>query len=241
MNFDLLYGNLTRDLSYVIDYDYNTNYTCAESGCHEEGICRCGTLEDFIIKSVYFNSFVDYLFGSIFDKNTKEYKRISKINEATDIPNIDRYIIDRVLRKNKAYDVTYYYENISSGYYGEELDDIHMTSELSTKIYNDIVTGLSFSTLTEKVEWLLEYEYGECLEKHKGKEWKMCDVSPNDIEIQSKNHFDIIEDEYIYEDYNDIFCLCYKSFDKFKLIDGYHRLKSALKSNRKKIKILYYE
>ena len=64
---------------YHTDYDYNDYRDCNAYCCGEEGICRCGTIEDAHVISVKIPSMVDEIYANYFD-DTLATKRNSTIN-----------------------------------------------------------------------------------------------------------------------------------------------------------------
>ena len=82
---------IDRDFKYSIDYDYNTQYSCEDSGCNEEGICRCGMICDEHINSIEVDVIVGDIYAEYFDNSmqidsaldhlskfaNKDYKHVS--------------------------------------------------------------------------------------------------------------------------------------------------------------------
>ncbi len=105
--------------------NYYTHTTCAESGCDDEGICRCSTIEDVEISKVDVKSISNEIYKQFFD-NSKSAKRNDKINSVlfgmTD--DIQRYTIDRILRVNKIWEAENWRPKIVGGYYGQEFEGI---------------------------------------------------------------------------------------------------------------------
>ena len=94
---------LNKNFSYSIDYDFNTQYSCEDSGCGD--ICRCGTIYDEHINSIDFNAIVGDIYSEYFD-NSVSTKRDNSINSIIFgiTKDIDLYTIDRVLRHFKIWE-----------------------------------------------------------------------------------------------------------------------------------------
>ena len=95
---------LEANFQYGIEYIYDTVTNCAEAGCDE--ICRCGQIEDFRIKKVD----VRYIVRQIVS---------SKCNDFLS------YCVDRLINTYHLDSSDCWEENISGGYYGEEVDSIN--------------------------------------------------------------------------------------------------------------------
>ena len=48
------------NFQYIIDFDYNYEYSCEDSGCNSEGICRCGRIYEEKIKFVNINKLTNF-------------------------------------------------------------------------------------------------------------------------------------------------------------------------------------
>ena len=63
---------LRNDFNHMVSYDYDIEYSCEESGCIEERICRCGYITNTYLKSVDVSSIVTNIYSEIFTL-TKTY------------------------------------------------------------------------------------------------------------------------------------------------------------------------
>ena len=56
---------------YAPQYDYNTEYSCEESGCHVESICRCGRIIDARVESVDLSYLTNEIYDQLLTSNSK--------------------------------------------------------------------------------------------------------------------------------------------------------------------------
>lgn len=53
------------NLQYCVRYNTEESYNCEEEGCHDEGICRCGVIDNLVISEINLynvaQKVVDYL------------------------------------------------------------------------------------------------------------------------------------------------------------------------------------
>lgn len=233
---------LRSDFKHHIEYEYNMNYSCSDSFCKEERICRCGKITNSYIYSVDVSSISNKIYTELFD-NSISTKRNNSINSLWGISeDIQRYTIDRILRINKIWKPEFWEINICGGYYGEEVDDILLNEDLVQKINEDLELALKIDSLRERIEFLLEKENGFILEGLKDKEYIIDCLSINDIYFPNrgrKSNLKLDEMEY-YSDkkYTGIRGIVKRDEDKFRVIDGYHRLS---KTESKLVKVLVIE
>lgn len=233
---------LRSDFKYHIEYEYDMNYSCLESFCKEERICRCGKITNSYICSVDVSSISNKIYNELFD-NSISTKRNNSINSLWGISeDIQRYTIDRILRINKIWKPEFWEINICGGYYGEEVDDILLDEDLVQKINEDLEIALKIDNLENRIEFLLEKENGFILGGLKDKEYKQSIISINDIYFPNrdrKSNLKLDEMEY-YSDkkYTGIRGIVKKDAEKFRVIDGYHRLS---KTESKLVRVLIVE
>ncbi|MEK6832750.1 MAG: hypothetical protein AABY32_01770 [Nanoarchaeota archaeon] len=116
-NFNSLAG---INFHNIIDITYNTETTCEESGCDQEGICRCSTIENAIVKDKdlisklikYMN--IDFITGDMMDK-------------------IEKILINNHIKNQNSWKI-----NITQGYYGEEIDSVFIDEDIARNIDNQI-------------------------------------------------------------------------------------------------------
>ena len=223
------------DFNYCVDYDYNNYYSCSESGCNEEGICRCGVIENAYVESVDITSITNKIYDS-YNDNSISTKRNSTINSILGgvSKEIDIYTIDRILRINKVYEPSNWDVQVCGGYYGEEIDDVILEDSVAKKIENQLEDAFNIIDLTERIEFLLMLEYGELLPSLQGCKYSIETVERDSIIFGSDEHYRKVNsknlEHYSDKKYQGIRGIALVKGDKFRLIDGYHR--SSTSENR---------
>jgi uncharacterized protein YqkB len=228
------------DFTYDLRYDYHNYTSCSESGCNEEGICRCSTIEDAHVTSVNIPSMVNHIYANYFDDSIST-KRNSTINSilGSVSKEIDIYTIDRILRINKVYDPSNWEVQVCGGYYGQEIDGVILEDVVAKKIENQLEDAFNIIDLTERIEFLLMLEYGNILPELKGLSYKITEVERDSIIFGSDAHYKNVLNEdlehYSDKNYCSIRGIVISKGDKYRLIDGYHR---CSKSENRLIKVL---
>lgn len=230
---------LRNDFKYMVSYDYDTIYSCEESGCNEEGICRCGHITNTYLNKVDVSVIVTNIYSEIFD-NSISTKRNNAINSLWGISEeIQKYTIDRILRVNKIWKPQFWDINVSGGYYGQEIDEVVLIEDVVLKINSQLERAFQIDNLTERVEYLLTLENGFILDDIKDKKYHISVIDIDDIIFSNTEHKRkvVIEELEHYSDrnYSGIRGIVKKDGIKFKLIDGYHRLS---KTENKLVKVL---
>ena len=86
-----------------IKYKTRENYSCETSGCNEEGICRCSTIEEVFIESINTKRIAIDIFDRI-EENTESNNRnknLSQILWDYDYDYVNHYCIERILSINQ--------------------------------------------------------------------------------------------------------------------------------------------
>lgn len=216
------------DFKYCTDYDYDVYRDCHNHGCDDEGICRCGTIENAHIISVKIPSMVDEIYSEYFD-NSLASIRNSKINSVlgniTD--GIDSYTIDRILRINGVYEPSNWEIQICGGYYGQEIDDIIIEDCVASKIEKNLEEAFDITDLTKRIEYLLNLEYGYILPELKDCKYEVDTVLRDKIIFGSENQYKKVATEklshYSDKNYHSYRGIVIPKGDEYRLIDGYHR------------------
>jgi hypothetical protein len=240
-----------KNFYYNLNVDYNTNYDCNSSGCDEEGICRCGEIQDVEITNINITKIVDVIYEDIFGPVDRSSIRDSKLSYLLEGfgKEMDLYTIDRILRKYKVYDPSNWKIKTVSGYYGQEIGDVTINDDLAKKVQEKIFEALSIDFLTERVEYLLNLEYGSILPDLQDSLYEIMDVKKDDLvfgsESNKKSSLKEIEKYctkvlgYHYDDRNYRVSLIkgvvIEKDGKYRVIDGYHR---CLASERKYLKVI---
>lgn len=213
--------NFKKNFRYnsdCVDSDYSTEYDCEDgSDCCKDDYCRCGRI---IVNKIEVKDLIkigDEFFG---------------VDPAKDI---FRYALDRLLRIYKVYGENSWIQEVEGGYYGEELGELRLESNISAKLEKswNLLKDLD---LNQIVEFLLIEEYGVLPNQYKNLNWRSEQVDPGKIQINNMLHLSRASQDSGYEDYPSFICLCKNVNGENSIIDGYHRL--AANINKPKIQIL---
>lgn len=231
-----------NDFKYMISYNYDTEYSCSESGCYDEGICRCRYITNTYINSVDITEISTNIYSEIFD-NSISTKRNNSINSLWGItPEIDKYTIDRILRVNKIWKPEFWIINVAGSYYGQEVDQIVLIEDVVQKLNTQLEVAFEVENLKERIDYLLELENGFVLDDLKEKKYTLSVIDIDDIIFPNTDHKRRVLteelDHYSDKNYKGIRGIVKKDVMKWKVIDGYHRLS---KTENKLVKVLVVE
>ena len=209
--------------------DYGYTYDCENYGCDEEGICRCGTINNEHIDSVDVSLIVKKIYDDFFAQG-KAANRNNAINEVLYGigKDIDIYTIDRILRSYKIWENENWNIEVEGGYYGQEAGDVTIKESIADKIDEELWTVFSLPTLKEKIEYLLKVEYGKVLPELSNCSYESITIDKDDVIFGVEKHLNKVMkkdlDFYSDKNYNGIRGIVVKSGDKWRIIDGYHRI-----------------
>jgi hypothetical protein len=229
--------NLTNDYLGHIDYERNGYTDCSSHGCDDEGICRCYTITSIDINNIDLNSLALSIFSEVYnrDASAQRDRKITTIIHGYDLDEANKYCIHRILTINKLYKHENWEISWSGGYYGDELDGGHIVKPLYDKISSEIEQVLNFESLEDKINFVLNLEYGHVLSDLVNKKYEIITVPISDIIFGQKQHHDnvLIKDKRYYNYYpNDIpLGVCLLKNNKWRVIDGYHRFTNSKLSN----------
>ena len=233
---------ILKDYKYHINYMPNGYHDCENHGCDDEGICRCYTIESVDIKSIDIIGISNNIFYQLFDVGSVQYQRNSKLIKllyGSISKEIDLYCIDRILRINKLYLSDKWNSEWIFNYYGEEVNEININDDVYEKITSDLYKLISLDTIKEKIEFLLIKEYGLLIDVVKDKNYKLITIDKSDVIFGQTKHKEKVDkkelDFYSDKNYDLIRGVCLKDDNKWRVIDGYHRLS---KTKNDKIKII---
>jgi hypothetical protein len=218
------------NLQYEVDYDYDRSPCTCDADEHGD-YCRCTTIERAWVETIN----VRQVINKLYNRYCKEH---SEINE---------YCFDRICSALKIYDKDYYEVESCPGYYGEEIGGVYFENE--EKIVNAYNKLLEFETDIEKIKYILELEYGYLLDRVQIKTVARIElVSTDTIRLPQQEYFMKLDKEVIedYKNRNLPVAVCIKekdryieAFDRYVLIDGYHRF--VANKDRKMNKIIVLE
>jgi hypothetical protein len=240
-----------RSFCYDLKIESNIRYECESYGCNEEGICRCGQIDKTKIKNINITSIVYKIYEDIYGPEDKSAKRDNKLSYLLEGfgKEMNIYTIDRILRIHKVYDPINWVVEVQGGYYGQEIGDVIINDDLAKKLEEKIFEALSIDSLTKRVEYLLNLEYGSILPELQDSLYEILDVEKDDLHFGSisnkKNTLKEIENSstktygYFYDDRNygkdSIKGVVIEKDGKYRVVDGYHR---CLASERNHLKVL---
>ncbi len=223
-----------------VDYDYNTSRDCETSG-YCDSICRCSKIVDIKIESVNLSSLTEEIYSQLEPSSKKSKKRNLKLaNLLYGGDTVDKYCINRILTAHKAWDENYWNVGVENGYYGEEIGEVTIDTGLIAKISNDVDAMYKLETLTDKIKYVVNLEYGYLNNTIANAEFELIAIFKNDIEFKklNQNHINDIKskDTSYYNDENYYYPkgIVKKSGNMYKIIDGFHRI---LTSESKKIEV----
>jgi len=213
-----------------IAYDYVLR--CETYGCDEEGICRCGIIDRKRVESTSISLLVEKIYDDFFMKG-KAANRNNTINELLYGigKDIDIYTIDRILRSYKIWENENWDIEIEGGYYGEQIGDITIKEAIAEKIEAELWTVFTLPTLKEKIEYLLKVEYGKVLPELSKCSYESIVIDKDDVLFGVEKHLNKVMkkdlDFYSDKNYSGFRGIVVKSGDKWRIVDGYHRIFST--------------
>jgi hypothetical protein len=225
-----------KDFLYTgIDIDYKRDYDCSSYGCDSEGICRCSSIYDEQIININVSEIVDSIYNDIYD-NSKATKRNNVINSIFGISkDLELYTIDRIVRKSLIYDENIWEIVIEGGYYGQEIGSVRLDSTYADKLSQKINESMVIDNVKNRVEYLLNIEYGYILPELLDKEYRIITINKSDIIFGNENHLKNVSTKELefYSDinYDGIRGVVTKKEGKYRVIDGYHRLSKTSKKS----------
>lgn len=233
---------VSNEFKYCVDYDYSTSNSCEESGCYDEGICRCGIIEDAIIVTVNIPDIVDRIYGDLRPDNISDQRNI-KISEIFSVNEsiIDKYCINRILTHLKVYDPYNWHLEIESGYYGQEIGEIKLHEDIFQRAKSLCETVDEMISPLEKIKFILNLEYGYIPEDLEINQIRIINIHKSDIAFKdlSSGHINLVNSKnlsfYSVGKYLLPRGIVKSCQGKYKIIDGYHRI---ISSKAEKIDVL---
>lgn len=210
-----------KNLQYIVDVHYTTNFDEPWYSCQCDSICRC--LKITSIDGV--------------DVDISELsKNLIKLSDPIEI-----YGFQRILVANKVYDKDSYFIDYGPNYYGEEIYSVELCQGVIDKIEEDFNTFVSKETLKEKIFFLLELEYGQVLDFLLDMDVEVTSVSKDEIIFPNNNHARISKNKvYPLSNGGKIpLGICRKVKGGISVIDGYNRL-SRISEDIENVKVICF-
>ena len=196
------------DFQYAgVDADYGYDTDCHNSGCREEGICRCGLITNAHITTVDLISIRQ------------------KIASKKALSVVERYCLERILVACKVWSPSAWEASICGGYYGQELKGVVIDSRIAKQVEGHIAAMRKLKTNREKIEFVLNLEYGYILDVLQGKNYFVKTINKDQLVFQNDHYRrldrDVVENYVNYDLPRGI--VVSVGNKKYRLIDGYHR------------------
>jgi len=225
-----------------VRYDYDTEFSCESSGCDSEGICRCGHITNTRVISVDVCRLTDEIYDQFVPQDLKSRKRDMKISQILyGGETVDKYCINRILSNNRAWDVNAWEVNVCGGYYGDEIDDVVIDSQILEKINSQCKVLFELKTISEKIKYVLNLEYGYILDELKDVDFEIVSIYKSDIIFKKLNQNHIYNcksedlEHYSEKNYTLPRGIIRGHQDDYKIIDGFHRIIAT--SDRSKFEV----
>jgi hypothetical protein len=197
-----------RQSSSFVEYDYDYDGWC---GCNDD-YCHHHKINNAKVGEVN----VDYI--------------VEELSKGCSI--LDTYCIDRVLRGSKLPDTSSWEVSIVKGYYGEEVDGVELDGAVRKDIVDQLTELSGITDNADKVKKVLEFEYGYLLPKLQLLTTaKIVKVPLDSVQLFNQDYLRKVSKETVdyYQSYKLPRGVCVKEGDHYSLVDGYHRMFSALK------------
>lgn len=222
---DALTGNW--NYSNALEYEYDSYYPCHDgSNCCDNDFCRCREIQNARATIIRPRLIADQIIGKM--DNT-----------------IYAYCVDRIVTKAVSSYVNHpedlFEVHAEGGYYGEEIGEIKMCSSVAEEITKKIRLLGEMRSNRERILYVLDNEYGHILPAiQKAKSWVVKDVDFSQIDIGQPDHYKKLEQNVVddYVTYDLPRAVCLKKGDRYRLIDGYHRVAAFEKNRKGNIKII---
>jgi hypothetical protein len=173
---------------------------------------------------------VNLIYDELFDSSTILGKREDRLNQLLYGigEDINRYTIDRILRKYKIWEPYNFDIEVCGGYYGQEIEGTFIIKNISDKIEAELEIAFSIENLSGRVEYLLDLEYGSLLPELENCQYEIVELDKNEINFGSIEHHSKVKKKdlefYSDKNYKGIRGLVTFTNGKYRLIDGYHRV-----------------
>ena len=169
----------------------------------------------------------------IYDEFFEQGKAANRNNAINEVlygigKDIDIYTIDRILRSYKIWENENWNIEVEGGYYGQEAGNVTIKESIADKIDEELWTVFSLPSLKEKIEYLLNVEYGKVLPELSNCSYESIVIDKDEVVFGVENHLNKVMkkdlDFYSDKNYSGIRGIVVKSGDKWRIVDGYHRI-----------------
>jgi len=225
---------LRNNYEYSVEYDYEREYSCEDSGCHEEGICRCCRIYSAEVTWVDIEKLTNDIYDQLVDTTSLQGKREARLSEIFyGGSEVDKYCINRILTLHKAWETSTWEVEVTGSYYGDEIGDITLSDSIFKQVSKDCYDMLQLTTIGDKLRYVLTLEYGYLLGDIQEADFDIIEITKEQIDFDklNQNHIQNIKNKdlsfYNPDKYNLPRGVVRKSGDKYKIIDGFHRIISA--------------
>ena len=212
-------AGITNFMSDGVEYKCDEEHDCANNGCYDD-LCRCGRIVDVQITSINkFNmarSFIRRLQSGKYEVN-----------------ELDKYCIERIF-SNTPFDINSFHLDIRPGYYGDELFAI--TTNIDFDCVDALYQIFQETSSINKIKIIMKYEYGYLIDLIQ--ESSKATITQIDIDnivagnITYYKKVDVLAAniyQYHINSAKFIWCVCVKSGNQYRIIDGYHRYATKMK------------
>jgi hypothetical protein len=190
---------------YGCDYDYEMRHPCYYDDRCKNDYCRCGVIEDARVTT------------------TPDALTYIK-NQYGDIHELATYCAERILNHFKFYDPDSFEVKVCGGYYGEEIDGVYFNDEQAV---DAVISQMLERSDYQKVEMILDLEYGYVLEAAQDCRWSVATVIFDDLTLGQQDHYRKAQHLTRYDDYKLPRAVVLGDGPRYRVIDGYHRLRKA--------------
>lgn len=213
-----------ENLRFCVEYDYtsdNHNCTCQD-------ICRCSVITNAKITDA--SSLIPHIMNDL-PKN---------------IPTIHRYAIGRICTFCQLWKPELYDLDIDNGYYGQEVSGVSIDSQVRSKFNHLLAKFTKTKVVTKITKELLIEEYGHLLNCLKSVKFSIKTIDVLSISAGSDTHYRKVSQETLshYKENKENKDkklpqgVVLKLGKNYRLIDGYHRFITALKSNKTELPMI---
>lgn len=216
-----------------VTLDTRWSYSCNESGCDSEGICRCGEISHKSVTNVVMQRVVDQIVEMTFGTMDQQKRRESRINELLGLPDTEllKYAVDRICRSYKLWSPEKWDIHVSPGYYGEEVEGVYIEEDTAKEIIDEIVRVCQMQNVEDIIEALMLLEYGSVHQDLQNCIYEEAMVDLEKIKFGAKQHLKNVRkkntDHYSDDRYKGIRGVVVPIEGGYKAIDGYHRMNST--------------